>query len=201
MRCTIISSYISTVKNIESGELVIPLMDAPIYAFSLYKGFDSYYMPLLINAADAHYKTEYCATALLEQINSLYVYIDHARPAVTFEKIADRLVPLFKLFDNLLTKVMAENPRESAENRSVNATGIVNYADLCELLACACRSVNENVKHDTHHSQLHYGRAQAFASVLRMMGHEAFITSHTFIGTGVHTVKSFIIDGVHTDLD
>lgn len=201
MRTEILNSYIATVKNIESGELVIPLMDAPIFAFSLHKGFDTYYMPLLINAADAHYREDYCATALLEQINSLYVNIDHARPTVTFEKIADRLVPLFKLFDNLLTKVMAENPREPAENRSVNVTGIVNYADLCELLACACRTVNEDVKNDTHRSQMHFGRAQAFASVLRMMGHEAFITSHTFVGTGVHTIKSFTIDGVRTVLD
>lgn len=201
MRTEILNSYIATVKNIESGGLVIPLMDAPIYAFSLYKGFDSYYMPLLINAADARYKTDYCATALLEQIDSLYVNIDYAYPAATFEKIADRLVPLFNLFDQLLTKVMEENPRKPAENRSVNITGIVSYADLCELLACACRSVNEVVKTDTHRSQMHYGRAQAFASVLRLMGHDVFITSHTFIGTSVYTIKSFTIDDVRTDLD
>lgn len=191
MRQEIINSYISTVKNIESGKLVIPLMDAPIYAFSLYKGFDSHLMPRLIDSLDAHCKTNYSTAYLLEQVHSLYANIDDSRPAPAFEQIADLLVPVFDTFDELLSKIT---------NRIVYSVG-VNFSDLLELFTSACRFVNNLALHQEAASgyiQMYYGQALGFAVVMRLMNHIVEIEPTPF--KDVRVIKAYTIDGIRTEL-
>lgn len=188
MRTEILNSYIATVKNIVSGAVNSGLLNAPVYAYTLYNDLDVRHTPALIDEIAQHCKVNYCAMELFEQIRSLYLGDGDCQES-RFEQITDRLVVLFNTFDKLLAKV----------ERKALHVGSVSFADLCELFITACRSTNSLAsRKEFNLSQVQYGRAQAISCVLRMMGHEAEMSTHAF--KGVYTVESFVIDGVRTQL-
>lgn len=188
MRDEIINSYVTTIKNIESGTVNSGLLNAPVYAYVMYKGLDERFTPALIDEIAQHCKVNYCIMELFEQIRSLYLG-EGGYQESRFEQITDRLVPIFETFDRLLAKV----------ERKALHVGVVSFADLCELFATACRSTNSlAARKEFNLSQLQYGRAQAFSCIMRMMGHEAEMSTHAF--KGVYTVESFVIDGVRKQL-